>query len=83
MIILPAHGGLDHVVEHLEAACGGHVDGTPDLGLDVVQADAQAGDGLLRHAASLAGSAVQFQGMSSSQRAAGQPAASLAMTSVM
>jgi len=53
MIILPPHGGLDHVVEHLEASSDRHLDYAPDRGLDVVEADAQSSDGLLRHAAVL------------------------------
>lgn len=83
MTVLPAHHGLDHVVEHPEAAGDRHVDGAPDDGLDVIEADPQAGDGLLHHAASLVGSAAQFQGMSSSQREAGQSAAIRATTSAI
>jgi hypothetical protein len=53
MIVLPAHGALDHVMEHLEAAGDRHIDRAPDIGLDVIEADAQARDDLLCHAATL------------------------------
>lgn len=83
MIIFPAHRGLDNVVQHLQAGGDRDIDPAPDGGLDILEDDMDARDGLGGHAASLAGSGDQFHGMISSQRDAGQPSAIFAMTSAM
>ena len=83
------NGRVAAALQHPEAAGERHVDDAPDLGSDVIEADPQSGDGL-GHAALLTemgltgtGSAIQFQGMSSSQRLDGHPLATFSMMSAM
>ena len=61
MIIHPAHGALDDVVEHFEAGFERHIDPSPNLGLGIDEADANPRD-LVGHAAMHRGelAAVQF-----------------------
>src|SRR3546814_15290616 len=73
MVVLEEHAGLDREVQGLEAVGDGKFDTAPDGGLHVFERDANPCD-LVGHAAMLTGAlcAVQFHGMSSSQREAGQ-----------
>jgi hypothetical protein len=84
VIVEPAHRALDDIMEHLEAGIERNFDPPPDERVSIGKRDVQAGDGL-GHAALLTGtgSAVQFQGMSSSHREAGQPAAIFSIVSVI
>ena len=89
MVIEPAHCALDDIVQHLEAGLDGHLDPAPDGWIGIGKRDVQTGDDL-GHAALLieigltgATPAVQFHGMSSSQREAGQPLAIFSMTSAI
>lgn len=84
MIVLKQHDGLDREVQGLEAVGERQFDPPPDGRFDVVECDANPRD-LFGHAAMLTGAwwAVQFQGMSSSQREAGQSPAIFAMTSAI
>lgn len=84
VVVLKQHDGLDREVQRLEAVGEGQLDPSPDGRIDVVECDANPRD-LVSHAAMLIGarSAVQFHGMSSSQREAGQSLAILAMTSAI
>ncbi len=84
MVVLEEHAGLDREVQGLEAVGDGKFDAAPDGGLHVFERDANPDD-LVGHAAMLAGAvcAVQFHGMSSSHRDAGQPEAIFSMTSAM
>ena len=52
VIIEPAHGALDDVVEHFEARIDRHVDPAPDERVGIGEHDVEAGDGL-GHAAML------------------------------
>ena len=65
-------------------ALDGNIDAPPDRGVGIGKRDANPGDGL-GHAAMLTGaaSAVQFQGISSSQREAGHPLAIFSITSAI
>jgi len=89
VIVEPAHCGLDDIMEHLEAGIERHLDPAPDERIGIGKRNMQAGDGL-GHAALLTAmgltgteSAVQFQGMSSSHREAGQPEAIFSITSAI
>src|SRR3546814_18277101 len=78
------HAGRGLKVRGLEAIGGGKFDAAPEVGLQVVERDANPGD-LVGHAAMLTGAlcAVQFHGMISSHRDAGQPEAIFSMTSAI
>ena len=80
----PAHRTLDDIVEHLEAGIDRVIHPAPDERIGIGKREVQASDDL-GHAAMLAGAAaaVQFHGMSSSQREAGHPLAIFSMTSAM
>ena len=84
MVVLEEHAGLDREVQGLEAVGDGKFDTAPDGGLHVFERYANPGD-LIGHAAMHTGAvcAVQFHGMSSSQREAGQPEAIFSMTSAI
>ena len=68
----PAHRALDDVVEHLQGGIDRDIHLAPDRGIGIGKRDVQASDGF-GHAAIPMGTmpAVQFQGIGSSQRAAG------------
>ena len=84
MVVIEEHAGLDREVQGLEAVGDGKFDTASDGGLHVFERDANPGD-LIGHAAMHTGavSAVQFHGMSSSHREAGQPDAIFSMTSAI
>ena len=68
MAVGPAHGGLDGQVQSVKPDVERHLDTAQDRGLDVVERDLEAGDGVGTHAATLRRSisAAQFHGRSSS-----------------
>src|SRR3546814_13916613 len=84
MVVLEEHAGLDREVQGLEAVGDGKFDTAPDGGLPVFERDANPCD-LVGHAAMLTGAlcAVQFHGLRSSHREAGQPAAIFSMPSAI
>src|SRR2546425_10169430 len=81
MIIQPAHSGLDDAVQGLLIGRGRHRDAPPDQRLDIDQFDAQDGDVIGAHAASLAGWRCQFHGNNSASRLIGWPLAMRSITS--
>ena len=68
MAIGPAHGGLDGQVQPIEPDVERHLDAAQDRGLDAIEGDLEAGDGVGAHAATLRRSSAvaQFHGKSSS-----------------
>ena len=70
------------IAKHLEVGIEGDIDHAPDEQIGIGKCDVQASD-RLGHATMLTGAllTVQFQGMSSSQREAGQPEEIFPMTS--
>src|ERR1019366_9984055 len=82
VIVEPAHGGLDDLVQGLKVGRAAHGDAPPDHRLDIGQFDAQDGEVFrAAHAASLAAGRSQFQGKSSARRLIGWPLAMRSMTS--
>src|SRR6266566_6356082 len=65
----PAHCGLDRQMQAVESDVEGHLDAAQNRGLNVVEGDLHAGDGIGAHAATLRRSisAAQFHGESSSR----------------
>ena len=63
MRVRPAQGGLKHQVQSVETKIERHLEAPEDSRLHIVESDLEAGDGGdIRHAASVAGVRVQFQG---------------------
>src|SRR5213079_68731 len=71
VIILPAHGGMDDPVQGLQIGRGRHRDAAPDQRLDIDQFDAQDGDSIGAHAASLPDWRRQLHGKNSPSRLIG------------
>jgi hypothetical protein len=61
MRVLPAHGGLDDIVQVLERRPGQHLDPAPDGGFGIFEDDLEMDNGIA-HAARVASLFFQFQG---------------------